>query len=88
MNYTVVWLQSAEHELAELWLDASSDRDSITNASNSIDQLLRSNPESAGESRSSGRRILFVTPLGAVFRIVPNDRLVIVIRVWRSAKSR
>ena len=87
MNHTVVWLQSAEQELAELWLDAA-DRDAITNAASLIDQLLGANPENEGESRPAGRRILFVAPLGAVFRTLPNDRLVIVTRVWRIAKSK
>jgi len=82
MSHTVVWLPAAEKELAALWLDAP-DRDAITNAANSIDQSLERNPEAEGESRPSGRRIMFLPPLGAVFKILPSDRLVIVMRVWR-----
>ena len=39
MNHAVVWLESAEQELAKLWLGAV-DRDAITDAAGLIDQLL------------------------------------------------
>jgi hypothetical protein len=82
MNYTVDWVPRAEQELAALWMDAQS-RDAVTRASHRIDQLLRHDPEQAGESRPRGRRILFELPLGVVFRVYPDRRLVRVLHVWR-----
>jgi hypothetical protein len=40
MNYTVVWVPSAEQELAALWM-AAADRDAVTRAAHEIDQQLR-----------------------------------------------
>jgi hypothetical protein len=75
MEWTVVWLPDAEAELAERWL-ASNDRQQITLAADQIDQQLRYNPESIGESRTSGRRILIVPPLAVFYRVLPDDRIV------------
>lgn len=82
MSYTVVWLASAELELAEVWLRAAN-RDRVTAAGNEIDIRLRTNPEIEGESRTRGRRILLVPPLGVTFEVHSDDRLVRVLEVWR-----
>jgi hypothetical protein len=84
MKYTVVWLPGAEQELADLWLD-SAERADVTDASNRIDRLLRDDPERWGESREDDQRVLFVAPLGVLFRVKPPDCLVEVIHVWRFA---
>jgi hypothetical protein len=63
MNYTVIWLPSAEKDLAALWLSAT-DRPEVTRAANEIDQRLGADAPNEGESRRGGRRILFVPPLG------------------------
>ena len=81
MSYTVIWLESAEAELTELWLNASN-RDQVTSAASEIDVRLRTNPEIEGESRSGERRILLVAPLGVTFEVNPEDRLVRVLEVW------
>jgi hypothetical protein len=39
MKYTVVWVPSAEQELAALWI-AAADRREVTQAANDIDQRL------------------------------------------------
>jgi plasmid stabilization system protein ParE len=75
MVWTVVLLPDAENELAELWL-GSLDREAVTTAADQIDKLLRRNPESAGESRDHGRRILIVPPLAVIYRVLTEDRLV------------
>ena len=82
MRYTVIWLRPAEAELARIWLGAD-DRDVISHATNGIDQLLKVQPHTAGESRSEGKRILLVAPLGVTFRVDEDDRLVRVADVWR-----
>jgi len=80
MDWTVVWVPDAEQELADLWLNAT-DRDRITLAAAEIERRLRHDPESAGESREAGRRILIAPPLAATFRVSPADRLVQVLNL-------
>jgi plasmid stabilization system protein ParE len=87
MNYTVIWLPDAEQELAALWLD-SPDRDLVTKAAAVIDQLLERDPENEGESRPDGRRILFASPLAAIYRVRPDEHQVNVLHVWRFRTSR
>jgi plasmid stabilization system protein ParE len=85
MRYTVLWKPAAEQELASIWMNAS-DRDNITAAANRIDRLLHSDAESRGESRSAGMRVLVVPPLGVLFTVEPDDRVVSVGTVWRFTK--
>ncbi len=82
MNHTVVWKPAAEQELASIW-NESSDRADVTAAANAIDRLLRTSPQDQGESRNGITRIMFVHPLGVIFDVQQQDRLVSVLRVWR-----
>jgi hypothetical protein len=82
--YTVIWLPAAEQELADLWLDPAI-RAEITQAANQIDGLLKYNPDRVGESRDADQRVLFVAPLGVLYRIKPLDCMVEVIHVWKFA---
>jgi hypothetical protein len=81
VRYTVVWLASAEAELATIWLSAT-DRDAVSRAAQQIDLLLQREPEEAGESRAEGR-ILLIAPLGVAFEVVSQKRLARVLEVWR-----
>jgi len=82
--FTVRWKRSALNELAAVWTDANSDkRREITAASQRIDLLLRDDPAQRGESRSRGRRVFFVPPLGVTFQINRQTALVSVLHVWR-----
>lgn len=81
MTYTVIWVTAAAGELAEIWM-AAADRPLITAAARDVDQRLRVDPESAGESREQ-RRILIAGPLAITFEISAEDRLVKVLDVWR-----
>ena len=74
--------RSAENELAMLWME-SQDREAVTLSANEVDRRLRFNPRQQGESRSHGRRIAVVPPLGVVYRVNDDDRLVHVLHVWR-----
>jgi hypothetical protein len=85
MDWTVMWVPDAEAELAELWL-ASDDREAMTVATDQIEKQLRHNPESAGESRAEGRRILIMPPLAVVYRVLADDRIVQVSNVLRFPK--
>ena len=82
MRFTVVWLESAEQELTEIWL-AAEDRSLVTDAVYEIDQRLRDNPDQEGESRDFPQRMLLITPLGVTFEVLPEDGLVRVLDVWR-----
>lgn len=81
MKFTVVWLPRAERELADLW-EASPDRASLTRAADRIEQALAGLPHLAGEERSDGRRVLIDDPLGILFRVFLDDRMVRVTTVW------
>ncbi len=81
MIYSVRWKKRAEDDLADIWLKAE-DRESISRAACQIDNLLRVQPHTAGESRSEGLRVLLVAPLGATFRVYEQDRIVRVANVW------
>jgi hypothetical protein len=81
MNFTVIWVTKAEQELAALWL-AATDRAAVTQAAHEIDQRLRSDPTSEGESRAENQRVTFVPPLGVLFEIDDGDRKVFVLQVW------
>jgi hypothetical protein len=80
--FRVEWIQSALDELARLWTQADSSlRRTLTAASHQIDKRLQSDPLNEGESRPKGRRITFVAPLAATFRVDVASRLVTVMEI-------
>jgi hypothetical protein len=81
MKYTVVWVPTAEQELAALWMDAAN-RAAVTRASHAIDRLLGRDPLGEGESRPGGSRVLLVPPLGALYEVSPENCMVRVLHVW------
>ena len=81
MKFSVVWQPDAEAQLAELWT-RSSDRAALASAANHIERVLRSYPEQVGEDRFDEDRVMFEEPLGLMFRLILEDRLVQVLRVW------
>ncbi len=80
IRYTVVWLQSAQDELAQLWLDAP-DRNAVTAAAHAIDQELGKDAPLKGSELSEGLRALPVPPLKAIFTVRDDDRIAEVLRV-------
>lgn len=82
MKFTVTWSEDAKRKLMELWI-AAADRRAITDATNRIDTELRRHADTAGEERSTTRRIFFAPPLAIEFRISMDDRLATVFAVWR-----
>jgi plasmid stabilization system protein ParE len=82
MSYTVLWKPAAERQLTELWIQAA-DQGAVAAAADRIDALLKRDPETAGESRPGGTRILILPPLAVHFRVLEADRLVYVASVWR-----
>jgi hypothetical protein len=78
------WKKGTLGDLAALWTEADSPtRQAITHATHVLEQLLRNNPEDVGESRPRGRRIMFVPPLGILFRVRPEQSKVQIVQVWR-----
>jgi plasmid stabilization system protein ParE len=84
--FTVRWKRIARDRLAELWMQAS-DRSAVTAAANRIDVLLQFDPDNQGESRDRGRRLLVEPPLGVIFRVNHQKRIVYVLRVWRTSPN-
>jgi plasmid stabilization system protein ParE len=80
MRFTVTWHPSAEQELAEIWLRAA-DRQSVTQATNMIDQPLASDPLAHGEE-FYGDRILVASPLAVTYSVRQQDRTVQILQVW------
>ena len=81
--FRVDWLQTALDQLTTIWMQADSAlRQAITSASHQIEQRLRSDPLAQGESRSEGRRILLISPLGILFRLEADGQTVSIMRVW------
>lgn len=79
----VRWESRALNELAALWLQAdAAQRQAISADSQSIDQSLRNDPANQVESRSKGRRVFFVPPLGVMFRVEMHAPLVTVLHGW------
>lgn len=83
MKYQVRWLPDAERELGELWL-AAPDQSAFSSAANELDRLLAQRPNDLGESREQlHSRIAFVAPLAVLYHVRDDDRLVLVVSVWR-----
>jgi hypothetical protein len=76
------WAKKAVDELARLWIKNHSFRNVITEAANQIDRHLAADPYAVSESRPHGRRILFRSPLGVLFRVESDERTVSVLHVW------
>jgi plasmid stabilization system protein ParE len=81
MKYTVIWQPSAEAKLAQIWTEAHG-RNAVAQAADAIDRLLQFNAESEGESRTGDIRITVVRPLAIHFRVVKEDCMVYVLKVW------
>ena len=81
MKNTVVWLQSAEEELTELWLQ-SRDQQMIADATNKIEGLLAAEPLRFAQPVSEGRYRLHVAPLTVHFAFSAADCKATVVEVW------
>jgi len=82
MAFQVSWMPSARDRLAEIWVDAP-DRADVARAANLIDQSLRDDPATFGESREGNVRLAFAVPLVVTFEIFADDCRVNVLSVKR-----
>jgi hypothetical protein len=78
-RYTVVWHDTAQGQLAAIWLGAAN-KTSITNAARRIDVALSIDAASKGKALRRHRE-LRVAPLRVLFAVSETDRLVSVIYV-------
>ena len=82
--FRVEWLQEAVSELADVWIKADSpSRQSITEATHTLDQELQADPFRQSESREGEVRILFADPLAVLFEVDPRQRLMWILHVWK-----
>lgn len=79
MRHTVTWTAEASDQLTGIWLAAAAPID-VTDAADRLDQILRNDPDRAGEDLEFCRTMV-IEPLEFAFVISPQDRLVRVISV-------
>jgi hypothetical protein len=63
MKYTVLWTETADDELCELFLSVP-DRAELVRIVDAIETELARQPESIGESRDSGWRVVLESHVG------------------------
>ena len=80
--YEVVWMPSAERNLATIWTETSS-RSAVTSAAKAIDSELKRRPLEFGEARAGISRVAFEPPLAVIFDVNLTDRIVLVLRVFQ-----
>ncbi|MGP0070181.1 MAG: hypothetical protein ACLQGP_42105 [Isosphaeraceae bacterium] len=87
--FQVEWIPVAVEELAAAWTQAdSSGRQAITEAASTIDKTLRDEPFESSESREDEGRIFFASPLGVLFYVDLDSKVVRVEHVWRYRSAR
>jgi hypothetical protein len=80
MQFTVIWLPTAENQLANWWLNRVNYRQSITMASDQIDKLLKTDPFRSVRSRGRFWE-LTIAPLSVLCDIDVDDRMVKVLQL-------
>lgn len=81
--YTVTWNDDAVAELAAIWL-TSNRRDAITRAASELEQHLRNDASTKGQSLGE-MRLLLAGDLLVAFAVSEEDRLVKILQVWSIA---
>jgi hypothetical protein len=79
-RFTVVWIEDAEGDLAEVWID-SPNREAIRAAVERIDRELDQAPTLYGTHLSEGLWTIYREPLKVFFTIDPINELVEVQRL-------
>jgi mRNA-degrading endonuclease RelE of RelBE toxin-antitoxin system len=77
---TVVWVESAEQELASIWL-ALPDRNKVSKATHQIDQALKRDAIGEGIKLCEGLYAIERPPLRALYEILSDDKVVRVLKV-------
>jgi hypothetical protein len=74
MIYTVIWIPTAQADLATLWTQAT-DRSEVTLAADHLDSILRINPYSQSEERAGGSRVMAAGVLWVAYDVSDEDCL-------------
>jgi mRNA-degrading endonuclease RelE of RelBE toxin-antitoxin system len=82
MKWTVVYLPSADSDLADIWMD-SSNRQAVSDAADIIGTELSRRPLDVGESREGKMRLIIQLPLIVFYDVVPDD---LKVTVWHIKK--
>ncbi len=77
---TVVWVESAEQELASIWM-ALPNRNKVTVATHEIDHALKRDPLNEGVELCEGLFTIERGPLRVIFEVLPDDKIVRVVKV-------
>jgi hypothetical protein len=81
--FSIYRSQAAVTPLSEAWEQADDAlRCAMLQASRRLDQQLHQAPQEQGESRDGQVRILFQTPLGVLFEVDEDKKLVRILRAW------
>jgi hypothetical protein len=79
--YTLRWRKSVSRKLLDRCAFAEQSlRDAILDAMAEVEEILRDEPEFAGESRDRGRRFLIVAPLSITYKIDAKSRIVTILQ--------
>ncbi len=81
MRFTVVWLPTAEDQLALIWLQAP-DQQAVADAANRIERALQTNAHLKGQMHED-LRIYVDAPLAVAYEVSLDDRLVEIVSVSR-----
>jgi hypothetical protein len=82
MTFSVLWTQEA-FAAAKAIIDDTPDTDILEAAIRALDAELRHAPGTKGESRDSGRRILFAPPLAVTYEIHWRLNEVLILHIWK-----
>jgi hypothetical protein len=74
-RFTVTAVPGVEDDLVRIWMHAPNGL-AVSEASNTIDRLLKVDPQQQGQDAGEGLRQLIVPPLIAKFTVKEDDRLV------------
>ena len=81
--FSIYRTNEAQSPLRSAWEQAGSAlRKAILQASHQADELLHREPHEQGESRGDKARILLLAPLGILFEVDHDKRLVTILRSW------
>ncbi len=80
---TVFWVESAEQELASIWLSLP-DRNQVASATHEIDEALKRDAIGESVELCEGLYAIERPPLRVIFEMLGLDKIVRVVKVKRS----
>ncbi|MFT3881738.1 MAG: hypothetical protein QM703_19020 [Gemmatales bacterium] len=79
-RWRVKWKAQALRDMTSIWNQAHN-KTQVTKAAHQLEESLKRNPMTFGESRGGLRRMAFEKPLCIIFELIPDDEKVMVINV-------